>query len=131
MLRLGKTPVDQLYSDQLGVLMPFDHEKEREFERYSVSLNAVVSLADGYSETTVLRDISGGGASFITTCPERYSIGDKVDITIQLPGGGSLHAKVKGAGKVASMSELGEGETTVGLRLDDLLDFDRIAGESE
>lgn len=111
--------------------MPFDHEKEREFERYSVSLNAVVKLAGGYSETTVLRDISGGGASFITTCPERYSIGDKVDITIQLPGGGSLHAKVKGAGKVASMSELGEGETTVGLRLDDLLDFDRIAGESE
>jgi hypothetical protein len=111
--------------------MAFDHEKEREFERYSVSLKAVVSLAGGYCETTVLRDISGGGASFITTCPERYSIGDKVDITIQLPGGGSLHAKVKGAGKVASMSELGEGETTVGLRLDDLLDFDRIAGESE
>jgi hypothetical protein len=111
--------------------MAFDHEKEREFERYSVSLKAEVNLAGGYSETTVLRDVSGGGASFITTCPEHYSIGDRVDITIQLPGGGSLHAKVKGAGKVASMSELGEGETTVGLRLDDLLDFDNVADESE
>lgn len=111
--------------------MPVDHEKEREFERYSVSLNAEVKLAGGYSETTVLRDISGGGASFVTACPEHYSIGDRVDITIQLPGGGSLHGKVKGAGRVASMRELGEGETTVGLRLDDLLDFDNIASESE
>jgi hypothetical protein len=111
--------------------MAFDHEKEREFERYSVSLKADVNLAGGYSETTVLRDVSGGGASFITTHPERYSIGDRVDITIRLPGGGSLHAKVKGAGKVASMKELGEGETTVGLRLDDLLDFDGMIGESE
>ena len=111
--------------------MPVDHEKEREFERYSVSLKAEVNLAGGYSETTVLRDISGGGASFVTTHPEHYSIGDRVDITIQLPGGGSLHAEVKGAGRVASMSELGGSETTVGLHLDDLLDFDNILGESE
>ncbi len=111
--------------------MSSDYEKEREFERYSVSLNAEVTLADGYSETTVLRDISGGGASFVTTCPEHYSIGEKVDITIHLPGGGSLNAKVKGAGKVASMKELGEGETTIGLHLDEMLDFDDMIGGSE
>ncbi len=51
--------------------------------------------------------------------------------TIRLPGGGLLNAKVKGAGRVASMSELGEGETTIGLHLDELLDFDDMIGESE
>ena len=115
--------------------MPFNRENHREFKRYSVSLNAEVTsldeLANSYSETTVLKDISGGGASFATTRPDHYSIGQTVDITIELPGGGSLSAKIKGAGKVAWMGELEEGETTVGLCMNDLLVFDNIADEND
>ncbi|MCF7822397.1 MAG: PilZ domain-containing protein [Mariprofundaceae bacterium] len=115
--------------------MPIDHESKREFERYSVSLKADVELlndmAASHSEAVVLQDISGGGTRFVTTRPELYSIGDTVDLTIHLPGGDSLNAEIKGVGKVVWMGELDEGETTVGLCMNDLLVFDQFNGESD
>ena len=114
--------------------MPFDQENKREFERFSVSLNAEVRSQDGLtnnqSETTVLMDISGGGARFVTAYPERYSIGDKVDLIIQLPGGDALNANMTGVAKVAWMGELEEGKTSIGLCMDDLLVFESMVNKN-
>ncbi len=115
--------------------MSVDHENKREFERYEISLNAEVSSLDDnasdHKETTVLRDISGGGARFVTTHPGHYSIGQKVDLTIQLPGGDALRARMEGTGRVVWMGEFEEGETSIGICMDDLMVFEHIVDGSE
>jgi len=115
--------------------MPFDHENKREFERFSVSLNAEVTSTDddakSYSETIVLLDISGGGMRFVTAYPERYSVGDRVGIVIHLPGEKVLHGRMEGVGRIAWTGEFDEGETSIGLCMDDLLAFDQFVDESE
>jgi hypothetical protein len=125
--------------------MSINDKAKREFERFNVSLKAEVTcygeldaevtslddIATGHSETTVLLDISGGGTRFITSRPEHYSIGDRVDITIHLPDAGSESASIKGSGKVAWMGELKDGEMSIGLCMNDLLVFDTLGSESK
>ena len=115
--------------------MSFNQENNREFERYTISLNVEVKFLDEQSidqqEATLLRDISGGGARFVTTHPDHYHIGQKVDLMIELPGGTALHAKMEGLGRVAWIGELEEGEISIGLCMDDLLAFENIVDVSE
>lgn len=115
--------------------MSHQSDNSREFERYSITLNAEVKSVDDrandLSETTVLKDISGGGARFVTAHPSYYGIGQKVDLIIQLPGGDTLNTKMEGVGKVVWMGEMDEGEISVGLCMDDLLVFEHIADGSD
>jgi len=115
--------------------MSADHENKREYVRYEISLNAEVESLDDkandHKEATVLRDISGGGARFVTTHPDHYSIGQKVDLTIKLPGGDALRAKMEGTGRVIWMGEFKEGETSIGISMDDLMVFEHIVDGSD
>ncbi|MDX8404360.1 MAG: PilZ domain-containing protein [Mariprofundaceae bacterium] len=105
-------------------------ENNREYERYNITLNAEVksidNRANNLSEITVLKDISGGGARFVTTHPNYYGIGQKVDLIIQLPGGDTMNTRMEGVGRVIWMGEMGEEEVSVGLCMDDLLVFEHI-----
>jgi len=115
--------------------MDFNDQNKREYERYSISFQAeVISLAgcaNNLSETTTLKDISGGGARFVSKHSERYSIGQKVDLIIHLPGDSLLNAKMEGSGKVAWMCEIENGELSIGLCMDNLLAFERIVSDSD
>jgi len=114
--------------------MTFTNQDKREYQRYSISFQAEVISQDDFdnhlSETTMLKDISGGGARFVSNHPERYSIGKKVHLSIQLPGDSLLNAKMEGLAKVAWMCEIDEGEISIGLCMDDLLAFERIVSDS-
>jgi len=115
--------------------MSFNQENKREFERYDISLNAEVKsfddLGNEHRETTVLEDISGGGARYVTIHPDHYAIGQKVDLTIQLPGGSVLNAKMEGTGRVIWMGEFEEGEISIGICMDDLMVFEHIVDGSD
>lgn len=107
----------------------------REFERYSITLSAEVKSIDhranDLTETAMLKDISGGGARFVTAHPGYYGIGQKVDLIIQLPGGDALNTKMEGVGRVVWMGEMDEGEISVGLCMDDLMVFEHIVDGSD
>jgi len=114
--------------------MSFDVDNKREFERYNISLSAEVGTLDDHandhSEMVMLQDISGGGARFTTSHPDYYTIGQKIDVTIKLPGSNAMHAKFEGVGRVVWMGELDENETSIGVCMDDLLVFEHIVDGS-
>ncbi len=110
-------------------------ENKREYERYSVSLKVQVSAFDAagelFTDTGILKDISGGGANLITRHASRYFIGQKFDLKICLPGSDVLKGNINGHGMVVWIGEElshsdGSGGTPIGLCMDDLLVFDHL-----
>lgn len=82
---------------------------KRKFERYPASLKvhifALDSAGEPFTETGFLRDISGGGANLLADLPEKFFVGQKIDLQIHLPHGEELDANIKGHGMVVWMSE--------------------------
>lgn len=93
--------------------------ERREDTRYLIDLKTTVTAedADGkvFSEMTNLRNMSSGGASFVTCCPERYFEGQRLDIKIDLPGAAELSAALYGVAAVFRIERLRglDSETTV------------------
>jgi hypothetical protein len=84
--------------------------ERREDTRYSIDLITRVT-ADGaggaaFSETTSLRNMSGGGANFKTRCPERYFEGQRLNLQIDLPGTVELKAYLLGSATVSRIERL-------------------------
>jgi hypothetical protein len=113
-------------------------EHKREYERYNASLKVQISAFDStgekFSETGVLQNISGGGANLVAGSPERYFIGQKVDLKIYLPHSDELNTAIGGHGMIVWTSESvnpadGPGRAHLGVALDDLLAFEHIVGE--
>ena len=112
------------------------HDERRQFERYPVNLDADIMFrnddGESFKETCHLRDISGGGLSFVTHQGERYQAGQHINVIIHLPGEEALQAKVKRAGTVMWVGDgPGEGETSVGVLLDDLMVFSQSMDDVE
>ena len=83
-------------SDDMPADMPGD---KRGFSRHWVSFPVIVSREDGDSEAdrekAVLRDISGGGALFVSSNPENYYPGQLLKISIMLDGTNDVRARIR------------------------------------
>lgn len=94
---------------------------KREFERFPVDFVLEVSAEDiegnKYDDKTVLKNISGGGAKFITRQSAKYFLGQSLEITIYLPGTNDVNAHMRGKATVVrtySPSDSGVGEKRKG-----------------
>ncbi|MGM0451920.1 MAG: PilZ domain-containing protein [Thermodesulfobacteriota bacterium] len=72
---------------------------QRGFDRYAVSFPVIVSGRDtkgaDNQEKTVLHDISGSGAMFVSRFPEKYYPGQVLKISIMLDGTNEVRARIR------------------------------------
>ncbi len=73
--------------------------EQRGFDRYAVSFPVIVFGRDtkgaDHHEKTVLHDISGSGAMFISRSPEKYYPGQVLKISIMLDGTNEVRARIR------------------------------------
>lgn len=112
-----------------------EHENKREYDRYPVSLKVQVSAfdehGDHFTETGVIKDISGGGANLMTENIGCYFVGQKLDLKIFLPGSEELNTDMHGHGMVVwiggdQVSPEESGSGSIGLSMNDLLAFEHL-----
>jgi len=104
----------------------------RAYERYTLDLRVRVCVSgdDGRRmlEDSVLRDVSGSGASFASRDPGRYRVGQHLRLAIMLPGTDRIDARLEGHATVIRIGESGaDGAALIGVSMDDMLDFHRSA----
>ncbi len=81
-----------------------DNTDRRGFERFSMEF--VVEVASKgveekiFNEKAVLKNISGGGAKFITRNTQRYFLGQLLDLKIYMPGTDDVKGYMKGEATV-------------------------------
>ena len=110
---------------------------KREFNRFPIEFVMEVSAKDSegnkLNEKTVLEDISGNGAKFITQKADKYFLGQSLELTIHLPGSDEVKACMIGKATVVrvdsptdSKIEHKSRETCIALKLDAPLRFERV-----
>ena len=86
--------------------------ERREDSRIRIDLITQVTAKgdDGktFKEKTLLRNMSGGGANFITSQADRYFQGQPLNIKIDLPGTVDLMASLQGVATVSRIERLPE-----------------------
>jgi len=108
----------------------------RDFDRFPIEFEIEVAAQDSqgrkYSEKTVLKNISGGGAQFITQQASKYFTGQLLEMTVFLTGTDMVKARMRGKATVVRIdpsSDSGIGEKTRGasiaVKLDTPLYFER------
>jgi len=84
-----------------------EQDEKRDFSRYTIEFDVVVSAADSegteFSESAVLKDISGSGASFETRNPGHYFDGQALDLTISFPMVGVVVARMTSTATVVRL----------------------------
>ena len=113
---------------------------QRGFDRYSVEFAVMISGRDAkgdiYREKSFLRDISGGGAMFVTTAPGKYSPGQTLKISIFLSGTNDVRARIRTEAVVVRIHHMDENggasaqHTGIAVTFDRSFEFERI-DESE
>lgn len=113
-----------------------DKRKEnREYERYPASLKVHVFAMDAagerFTESGFLKDISGGGANLVAEEPEKFFVGQKINLQIHLPHEEYLGTNIKGHGMVVWVCEEEDPNdqsksASIGICLNDLLAFENI-----
>ncbi len=109
---------------------------KREFNRFPIDFVLEISTKDiegrEFIDNAVLKDISGGGAKFLTQKPEKYFLGQSLDIYINMPGTGDVSAKMKTSATIVridqvdqSKSEPKNTEVTVSIKYNAHLNFER------
>ena len=107
---------------------------KREFNRFPIEFVLEVSSEDSegkeFKERTVLNDISGDGAKFITQQARKYFPGQSLEMTIYLPGPNDVKADVRGKATVVRIdpSCIGEKsqEMSIAVTFDAPLHFERV-----
>ena len=72
---------------------------------------------DRYDDKVVLKNVSGGGAKFVTQQSAKYFLGQPLEIIIYLPGTNDVNAHMRGKATVVrtySPSDSGVGEKSKG-----------------
>ncbi len=114
--------------------------ERREFSRFKIEFLIEISAKDSqgkiFYENTVLKNISGGGAKFITWKVDRYFIGQDLNMTLFLPGTGDVNAHMNVKSNVKRIDLLNDaneeneekknGEACVAVKFDTLLNFERV-----
>ncbi|MDQ6957624.1 MAG: PilZ domain-containing protein [Mariprofundaceae bacterium] len=93
--------------------MPLTERQDRRAHtRYQSTLETDISVyADGQLElveSTRIRDISGGGAQFVSSRIEYYSIGQSLQLCIHLPGTHGEGQTIECAAHVVWINDQGE-----------------------
>ncbi|MEW6614249.1 MAG: PilZ domain-containing protein [Thermodesulfobacteriota bacterium] len=113
----------------------------RNFTRFPIEFVLEVSAKDiggnNYKEKTILKDISGGGAKFMSLQAGKYFLGQPLEITIYLPEANGIKARMKGKATVVRIDMPGNSdisdrsqEIEIAVRIDTLLDFERLDVET-
>jgi c-di-GMP-binding flagellar brake protein YcgR len=118
----------------------------RNFDRFPITFSVEVAAKDSegkkYQENTVLKDISGGGARFITQQADKYFLGQSLELTIHLPDSDEVKARMRGKATVIRLDPSsnsmidGKSQTvSIAVKLDTPLYFERddvkMQGSSE
>lgn len=115
--------------------MNIESEK-REFNRVPLEFIIEVSAEDiegsKFNDKTLLKDISGGGAKFITHQVDKYFPGQLLEVAIYLPGTIEVDARMRGKSAVVRIdtpgkSEIGEKseDGAVAIKFETHLNFER------
>lgn len=87
---------------------------KREFERLPIDFVLEVYSEDvegiKFEDKAVLKDVSGGGANFLTKKPDMYFQGQLLDITILLPGTDEMETHMKARAIVARIAPSNDSE---------------------
>jgi len=118
----------------------------RNFDRFPITFQMDVAAKDSkgkkYQENTVLKDISGEGAKFITQQAGKYFLGQSLELTIHLPDSDEVKARMRGKATVIRLDPSsnsvidGKSQTiSIAVKLDTPLHFERddvkMQGSSE
>jgi len=110
---------------------------KREFERLPIDFVLEVYSEDverkEFDEKTVLEDISGEGAKFITQQFGKYFPGQSLEVTIYLSGPNDVKADMRGTATVVRIDSSGNSgigeksqEMSIAVKFDAPLHFERI-----
>ena len=111
--------------------------ERRAFNRFPIEFVLEVSSEDSegkeFNERTVLKDISGDGAKFITQQARKYFPGQSLEMTIYLPGPNDVKADMRGKATIVRIdpsSNSGIGEKSqamsIAVTFDTPLYFERV-----
>ena len=121
----------------------------RKFHRFPITfiMEVVATDSEGkkYKENSVLKDIAGEGARFITFITQqtgKYFLGQSLKLTIHLPGSAEVKARMRGKATVVridpSSNSVTDGKSqtmSIAVKLDTPLRFERddvkMQGRSE
>jgi hypothetical protein len=115
--------------------------ERRDFNRFLVDLMIEVGFEDRQgnkcSENTVLRDISGGGACFITQQSHNYFPGQLLELAVLLPETDDVKAQMTAKATVVRKEPLTKSfsgkesrEMSIAVKLDAPLRFERVDVET-
>jgi hypothetical protein len=110
---------------------------KRAFDRFPMEFVLEVSAKDSegkeFDEKTVLNDISGEGAKFITQQAGKYFPGQSLEMTIYLPGPNDVKADMRGKATVVRIDPSSNSgmedkskEVCIAVKLDAPLHFERV-----
>jgi len=108
----------------------------RNFDRFPITFQMEVaaenSEGEKYQDTTVLENISGEGANFITQQADKYFLGQSLELIIHLPDNDEVKAQMRGKATVIrldpSSSSVTNGKShamSIAVKLDTPLHFER------
>ncbi|MGA1864170.1 MAG: PilZ domain-containing protein [bacterium] len=111
--------------------------ERREFDRFRMNFPMEVSAKDInsniFKEKTVLNNISGGGAKFLTGNIDKYYRGQKLQMILYLPGAINVEAFMKAGAKVIRIDPLNEPvsgqknkDKGIAVKFETLLNFERV-----
>ena len=114
-----------------------NRSERRAFNRFPMEFVLEVSAKDSegkeFNERTVLKDISGDGAKFITQQARKYFPGQSLEMTIYLPGPNDVKADMRGKATIVRIdpsSNSGIGEKSqamsIAVTFDTPLHFERV-----
>lgn len=112
---------------------------QRGFDRYAVSFPVIISGKDVKGgenhEKTVLHDISGSGAMFMSQTPEKYYPGQLLKVSIMLDGTNDVRARIRTEATVIRIHHNGtlvaenrpdSASTGIAVQFDRSFEFERI-----
>lgn len=95
------------------------HSDKRDFDRFPIEFEMEVIGTDPkgkkFFEKTRLKDVSGGGVSFVPILVGNYFTGQPLELKIYLPGAGNLSACLEGSAKVIRIIKAVDFEINKGL----------------
>ncbi len=114
-----------------------NQSERRNFNRFQIEFSLEVAAEDSegekYHENTVLKDISGEGAKFITQQADKYFPGQSLELTIHLPGSDEVKARMRAKATVIRIDSSGDSgvehksrEMCIAVKLEAPLHFERV-----
>jgi len=114
-----------------------NQSERRNFDRFPIEFIMEVAAEDTegkkYKENTVLKDISGEGAKFITQQGDKYFPGQSLELTIHLPDSDEVKACMIGKATVLRIDSPGDSgvedknkDVYIAVTLDTPLRFERV-----